>query len=389
MIRFEEALDIVKQHAFPDRTERIPLRIAAGRSLAEDVAAPFPIPRFDNSAMDGYAVGSTAGPWTICGKVQAGDPSELQITPDSASRIFTGAPVPMGAVAVIPQEDSHLEHGRLCADAGVSVGQHIRRAGEEIAEGAQVLRTGCRITAPIIGVLAGLGIAEVSVNVRPRVAILATGNELSDPGEPLGPAGIYQSNSWGIRADMESLGMTVDVQKVRDDCEATAVAMADLLEQCDLLITIGGISVGDHDHVKRAATSLGADTLFSGVKIKPGKPVTFGVLPNGKRWFGLPGNPMSAWLTYLLFVRSIWGEGPQFRTAIVRNCLSRKPGREEFMPCRFDSKRAGVVELLPNVGSHAIAALSNAEAIARIDAEAELIHAGSEIDVFMLPGGMR
>lgn len=286
--------------------EHVALSDALGRVLAESLDAPFPVPAWDNSAMDGYALRAAdlpaAGGWLpLAGRIAAGDAADQQLPAGHAVRIFTGAPLPPGADTVVAQEDCQIEADRVHFPA-VSQGAHVRRQGEELQAGAPVLQAGKRLRPQEIGLLASFGVARVAVYRRLRIGLLSSGNELREPGEPLAPGQIYNSNRYCLLNVLRSLGMDVhDYEILVDELAASRDALALAASEWDMLITSGGVSVGEEDHLKQAIRELGELHLWR-LAIQPGKPLAFGEV-NGKPWIGLPGNPAAALITSLVVAR--------------------------------------------------------------------------------------
>ncbi|MEX6504006.1 molybdopterin molybdotransferase MoeA [Pseudomonas zhanjiangensis] len=286
--------------------ERVALGDALGRVLAEPLRAPFAVPAWDNSAMDGYALRAAdlpagGGSLPLAGRIPAGDGAQQVLAAGHAVRIFTGAPLPPGADSVVAQEQCRVEEGRVWLPA-VSGGEHVRRCGEELAAGAPVLAAGQRLRAQELGLLASFGVARVAVYRRLRVGLLSSGNELREPGEPLQPGQIYNANRYSLAALLTGLGLEVhDYEIMADELAASRDALSLAASEWDLLITSGGVSVGEEDHLKQAIRELGQLHLWR-LAIQPGKPLAFGEV-GGKPWLGLPGNPAAALITALVVAR--------------------------------------------------------------------------------------
>lgn len=382
MISFEESLSIVRTHQWQPQPERVALTRSYGRRLAETVFAELDAPPYTSSAMDGYGVGSLEGPWQITGSAPAGSIGPA-IGPQQAVQINTGSLIPPGTIAVIPREETEVQGQKLRANP-VCLGAHIRVQGEEYKAGSPLFSVGTRITPPIMSAIAAQGIECVSVASMPRVALLSTGAELLSPGEPYIEGRVYNSNSIGIAQILEQMGCTVTRMSVIDNAESTSSAVGQLLPDHDLLITIGGVSVGDFDFVRPSVTENGFEIHFSGVSIKPGKPVAFGLRGDGKAWFGLPGNPMSALVTSCLFVLDYLGEAMTFYPVALQSELSRKAGREEFIPAQFSLKTRRLV-LNPTVGSHATSGLAFATGLGRIPGELSTLRSGDLVEYAVFP----
>ncbi|MEO3691561.1 molybdopterin molybdotransferase MoeA [Roseateles paludis] len=284
-------------------SEQLPTSRALGRVLAQDVVSVCDVPPADNSAMDGYALRAqdASQPLPVTQRIPAGAVGQ-PLAAGEAARIFTGAQVPPGADAVVMQEQTELIDGQLHVRAPVAPGQHIRRQGEDVRTGSTVLPAGTRLDAIALGLAATAGAAQVTVSRRPRVALFSTGDELVMPGEPLPPGAIYNSNRFLLRGLLEQLGCEVqDLGIVPDQLDATRAALRDAAAKADLILTSGGVSVGEEDHLRPAVQAEGELTLWA-LAIKPGKPFAFGRV--GSSWYmGLPGNPVSSLVTFLLLVR--------------------------------------------------------------------------------------
>jgi len=326
MMPMEEALErLLSQVSALGRTESVTTPLARGRVLAQDLVSPLDVPPYDNSAMDGYAMraadvaelaaqGGEGAVLPVSQRVPAGSvPVALQ--PGTAARIFTGATVPAGADAVLMQEQCEA----IADPAGASLGQvrirgaltpglHIRRRGEDLRVGQTVLSAGSRLNAASLGLAATAGAASLTVAARPRVALFSTGDELVLPGQPLGPGQIYNSNRTTLHALLLAMGCEVrDLGIVPDTLDATRAALRDAAKDADLILSSGGVSVGEEDHLKPALEREGRLDLWQ-IAIKPGKPLAFGEVTSvgGRTWFmGLPGNPVSSFVTFLLFVRPV------------------------------------------------------------------------------------
>jgi len=288
--------------------ERVNLAKAAGRVLAEDLLADWDLPRYDNSAMDGFAVRSCecvdGTTLRVVGTIAAGGKDPEALAPGTAVRIMTGAPLPPGADAIVPFEMAHQVGADVRLMKAVTRGDHVRLRGEDLSKGALVLKSGTRLTPAAIGMLATFGRAEVVVFRRPQVAVLATGNELVEPGRDLGDAHVYDANSMALcAAVLAAGGVPVALGIARDDRAALQTMICDGL-QFDLLVTAAGASLGDYDLVRGVLDDLAAEVVFWGVAIKPGKPTGF-ALCNGTPICCLPGNPVSAQTTFEVFVRPL------------------------------------------------------------------------------------
>jgi molybdopterin molybdotransferase len=392
--------------------EPVALGSALGRVLAEDVTSAIDVPPFDSSAMDGFAVvAGPAGELELVGEARAGHPWVGTLAPGSAVRISTGAVLPEGADAVVPVErttavkggdlggapqSDRVLRGQVTEDH-VAVpetppGANVRRAGEDIPLGAVVLKTGARLGPAELGVAASVGRAELRCAKRPRVALLVTGDELTEPGAPLAPGGIYGSNAFALAAQVESAGaLLVGRTTVPDKLEGTRAALAAALEEADVVLVSGGVSVGPHDHVKPALRELGVEERFWGVRLRPGKPTWFGTRGDTLA-FGLPGNPVSAMVTFQLFARpalaALQGGDPDPRraTATLEEAIPRNPRREQAIRVRLLQGENGLVAT-PTTGaqgSHVLTSMVGADALAMIPAGDGEAAAGERVEVELL-----
>lgn len=298
MLTLEQAQQHILQAVSPVAAVEMPLEQALGRVLAVSVRSPENVPRFDNSAMDGYAVAlppevSLPLDFGVLGEIPAGHFSEQSLQPGEAVRIMTGAPVPLGADVVVPVEETETLSTAVRVLVIPRLGQHIRRAGEEIAAGAEVLLPGHILNPASIGLLATFGMTRIAVTPPVRVGILATGNELVPPEQVPGPGQIRDSNTATVTAALQAIGVIPQAYGIApDDRAALRAKLAEAIDANDVLLTLGGVSVGDYDYVQEELTALGFRKGFWKVAMKPGKPLLFGTL-QGKPVFGIPGNPAS------------------------------------------------------------------------------------------------
>lgn len=395
LISIDEARARVLGAARQLGTETVDVEQALGRFLAADVTATGDIPPFAASAMDGYALREARSGQTLSvrGESRAGRPSPDPLEPGTAVRISTGAMLPPGATAVVRQEDVVRAEGTITLRDAVHPGDNVRAAGEVMRAGARVLAAGTRVGPAELAVLVSAGAGEVLVARRPLLAVLTTGDELRDPGEPLGEGEIHNSNAPMLRALARCAGATVlPAVQLADDRAATERGLARALEAADVLVISGGVSVGPHDHVKPALQALGVRELFWGVALQPGKPTWFGTRER-KLAFGLPGNPVSAAVTHTLFVApalaALQGAArplPPRRPGHLGAAVRRSPIREQALRVRLDYRAEGVVATPTGPqGSHHVTSLVGADALALIPRGDGPLEAGSLVALEPMP----
>ncbi|HEY1566412.1 MAG TPA: gephyrin-like molybdotransferase Glp [Solirubrobacteraceae bacterium] len=379
LISITDARRLVLEATTPLDTEAVAIDDALGRVLAQDVAAAGDVPPFPCSAMDGYAViaGEAGRTLQIVGESRAGTPSSHQMADGETIRISTGAAIPPGATAVIPQENVDVNGGdSIHTNAASPPGDHIRGAGEDMRAQTVVLSAGTHLGPIALGAATAAGVGSVMASRRPRVSVLCTGDELRAPGEPLGPGEIHNSNAPMLTGLSERAGAVAGpARRLPDDRDATTRGIADALGESDVVIITGGVSVGPHDHVKPALDLLGVAEVFWSVALQPGKPTWFGVPDAGRPLvFGLPGNPVSAVVTFSLFVApalaALQGAPtpePPRPTAVLGEDVARNPRRDQMMRVRLTDVD-GVVRADPNraQGSHILTSLLGADALALI-----------------------
>ncbi|HYW05104.1 MAG TPA: gephyrin-like molybdotransferase Glp [Gammaproteobacteria bacterium] len=375
--------------------ERVPLSGALGRVLHADITAPADIPAFAASAMDGYALraadlpGRDAEPrgFPVIGAAFAGAPFDGRVGAGECVRIMTGAPMPEGVDTVVIQEDVERSGDRALVGSGHVAGQHVRAPGEDVAAGSRVLPAGRRLRPADLGMLAGVGLGEVDVRRRARVAYFSTGDELVEPGGRLRRGDIYERNRYTIGAMLERLGVEArDLGIVPDDRDAIRDTMLRAAE-ADAVITSGGVSVGEADYVRELLEEVG-EVDFWRVSVKPGKPLAVGTV-RGARFYGLPGNPVSSMVTFYLFVRPalerMSGTEPVMPATWRVRCaerLRKQPGRTDFQ--RGILERDGGeprVRPMPEQGSSILSSMSGANCFIVVPAEAGDVEAGTLVDV--------
>ncbi|MBF0340805.1 MAG: molybdopterin molybdotransferase MoeA [Magnetococcales bacterium] len=395
MIAFEEALRRVLAET-RSVEDVVLLRVgdALGRVLSAPVMAAFNVPNHDNSAMDGYAVNCgdlsarESTTLTVVADLPAGARLEQPLGAGEAIRIMTGAPIPPGCDCVVMQELAHRVDDRVTIPPGRVPGENIRPAGEDIRAGSVVLPKGCRLRPAHLGLLTSLGFAGVEVFRKPVVALLSTGDEVVEAGEPLLPGQVYDSNRTALRAALLALGVEVmDLGLVRDDREAIARALALGGARADAVISTGGVSVGDHDLVKEVLQDQGAIHFWQ-VAMKPGKPQAYGQLGNA-RFFGLPGNPVSGLTVFLLIVRpallrmmGALDEPPRRMRASFRGTLNKKHNRMDFLRgvARFDESGVWVETTGPQ-GSGILTSLARANVLIVLPEEPVRLTDGDDVTI--------
>ncbi len=365
----------------PTAHEFVPLLQAQGRVLAVAITSPIHVPGFDNSAMDGYAlnvadVTAPAAMFPVVQRIAAGQ-TGLPLAPNTAARIFTGAPIPQGCNVVVPQEQTAAENDAITLTHPIAMHQHIRRKGEDINAGAEVLCAGQRLGPQHLAMAASIGVGSLTVFKPLKVGVFFTGDELTEPGQPLEPGAIYNSNRYAINGLLTQLGCQInDYGIIRDSAQATRDALQLAASENDIVMTCGGVSVGEEDHVKAAVQALGQLDLWQ-ISMKPGKPLAYGKVEQAD-FIGLPGNPVSAFVTFLLMARPFLlkrmganDTGLRYLTAEAAFTWPRPDKRREFLRVRLDRDTAGhdVLHLWPNQGSGVMSSLAWADGLVDLPAE--------------------
>jgi molybdopterin molybdotransferase len=392
MMSVDEAVGIIAKRvsAVPE-VNAILLGEADGRVLARDIRAPLPLPPFTNSAVDGYAVRGSDLPqdveqaFAVAGRVQAGAPAGGAIEPGHAVRIFTGAPMPEGADTVFMQEDVRIDDsGRVMLPAGLKPGANVRPAGEDIALGHAALKQGSRLRPQDIALAAAFGMTHVDVRRRLRVAVFSTGNELVSPGSPRAPSQLFDSNRFMLRAMLARLGCEVsDLGIIRDDRAAMAEGLKKVAGAHDLILTTGGVSTGEEDHVKASVESAGSLVLWR-MAIKPGRPVAMGII-DGTPLIGLPGNPVASFVTFVHVVRptvlALMGATQQpLQPMPVRSAFAykKKIGRREYVRVSLRRNGNGVFEAtkFPREGAGLLSSLVDTDGLVELGEDITVVKAG-------------
>ncbi|UOD51546.1 molybdopterin molybdotransferase MoeA [Orrella daihaiensis] len=380
LLAFDAALaKLLSRARRPVKVSQVPLLQAQDRVLAAPVISSMNVPAFDNSAMDGYAlnVADFAKPpesFVVIQRIAAGQSGQA-IEPGEAARIFTGAPVPDGTNVVVPQEQTQVQGNRVLVNGQLRAGQHIRRAGEDVAADDVVLHAGIRLEPQHLALAASVGVAQVPVYARLRIGVLFTGDELVEPGQALGAGKIYNSNRYALHSLLARVGCDVlDFGVVTDSLMATTEALHKSARACDVIITCGGVSVGEEDWVKQAVTNLGSIDVWR-IAMKPGKPLAFGRIGNAD-FIGLPGNPVSAFVTFLVavmpFLRQRMGlvaRMPRYQLAVAGFDWAGDAKRREFLRVRQEPGESAqaVLALWPNQGSAVVSGLVWADGLVDLE----------------------
>jgi molybdopterin molybdotransferase len=395
-----EARELILGSVAPLGVEAVGIAHAGGRVLAEEIRAGVLIPPADNSAMDGYAVraADTEGaPVTLrVGEdLPAGKRSQRKLVAGEAARIMTGAALPEGADAIVMVEDTVTEGGRVRIARAASLGQHVRRAGEDVRPGTPIAGPGALLTPALVGMLAAVGRAVVSVRARPRVAVLATGDELVEPDQLRDDGRIVSSNSYALCAALREIGAEPVYLGISPDEPGEIEARFRAALACDAVISSGGVSVGDRDWIKQVLVGLGGRMRLWRIAMKPGAPLAF-VLVNGKPVFGLPGNPVSTLVTFEQFVRPallrMMGHTSVYRT-VVRARLDgdyKKPaGRAHFVRVQLEHRGGELwARESGQQGSNILLGMVRADGLAFVPAEATQVARGESLAVQLLSDGL-
>ncbi len=379
-----------------------PLLETIGLPVVADIVSPISLPVFDNSAMDGYAVVfrdvAAATPATpvhlpVVGEIAAGQTTIFAMSPGTAVRIMTGAPIPTGCNAVVPVEATDNGVAKVRINQAPTEGQHIRKAGEDVTQGEVIMATGDRIDARRAGLLASVGIGRISARPRPRVVIMSTGSELVEPGGDLARDSIFDANSYLLAAAAKHAGaIAYRVTASPDDPESFTEALSDQLVRADVVVTSGGVSKGTHDVVKEALAGLGT-VSFHEVAMQPGKPQGFGVIgEDATPIFTLPGNPVSAYISFELFVvpalRKMMGRTPLHRSLVRAKLTSTVPsikGRRQYLRGFFEPKVGGsTVTPIGGSGSHLMGGLSRSNALIVLGEDVVSAEGGTDVPVMLL-----
>jgi molybdopterin molybdotransferase len=399
LLAVDEARDQLLSSVKPKGVTRVSLEAALGRVLAQDILSSCALPPFDQSMMDGYAVRTSdldgEPPWVlkVSGESRPGAPQIRALEAGTASRIFTGAVLPADADAVVIQEQAVRQTDRVSFEHRPDRFEHVRRTGEDLALGASALAAGSRLGPPQLALLGALDLLEVLVRQQPRVTVFATGDELRAPGYPPRPGSVVDINSPLVTQLCRSVGAeVVRVTRLADDLDATRIALETALQDSDLVLTLGGVSVGDYDFVRTAASAAGVTLDFWRVAMKPGKPLLVGHRGAG-RLLGIPGNPLSTLVVFMVFVapllRALQGDSCPLSAragAELVAPITRTPGRREWVPVALHgSGRAALrAAALRHWTSGSVTALAWAHGFVEVDADATHVPAGTVLPLWRL-----
>jgi molybdopterin molybdotransferase len=407
MISFEDAQRQVMESIRPLGSEMVPLENLSGRALSNSICTPIDLPGFDSSAMDGYAVkivdieqASETNPirLKVTADIQAGDLPTTTLKAGSAQRVMTGAPIPSGTDAIVIREATRESTDFVDILTSAPFGANIRRQGEEFRKGDEILPAGIKLNSAAVALIASLGFSVAAVGKQPRASIITTGSEVVLQGSELKPGQLYNSNRWGLIAALKEMHLEpVSVVHIKDTIEATKIALQTAAALSDLVISTGGVSMGDSDFVKPALRELGAKIIFDKVAVKPGMPMCFAKMnfPAANRdvfFFGCPGNPVSVLLSFHSFVepalnrmmgmRDVY---PLILTAELTDALKKKPGRRENVRGVLHTRHCKLL-VSPTKGqfSHMLSGLAIANCLIHFPAEASSLEAGTMVQAELL-----
>ena len=395
MMSVDDAVGRIAARVTPvQETETVDLTNADGRVLAAGIAAPLPLPPFTNSAVDGYAVrsrdlsGDREQTFTVTGRTQAGAAAQAPVKAGQAIRIFTGAPMPEGADTVFMQEDVRIdEAGRVVLPSGLKAGANVRQTGEDIAAGTPALKAGQRLRPQDVALAAAFGLTQLEVRRRIRVAVFSTGNEVVSPGAPRASAQLFDSNRFMLMAMLRRLGCEIsDLGILPDERASLASALKKATDAHDLILTSGGVSTGEEDHVKAGVESVGRLVLWR-MAIKPGRPVAMGII-DGTPLIGLPGNPVASFVTFVHVVRptvlALAGalqEAPVPLPVRAAFAYRKKAGRREYVRVKLRRVADGALEAekFPREGAGLLSSLVETDGLVELREDITQIEPGASV----------
>jgi molybdopterin molybdotransferase len=403
MIAFEDALRVVLEHTPLTGQVEMPVLDAAGMVTTRPLRARWPTPRFDQSAVDGYAISvadlgdpscRSSVELPVYGELAAGALRSRRMRPGSAMRVFTGSPLPPGADAVVMQEHCTRTGTGIRLNVAVGPSENVRRRGEECSRGEMVLDAGTEITPAVIALLSTFGATSVRVRSRPRAAIVVIGDELVAPGRTPHRYGICDANGPALQSALRGMGLRdVRLHRAPDDARVLRSVLRSALTRCDVVITVGGASVGDHDHAGAVRAELGIVDHFDRVAMKPGKPTAFGIAPSGALVFSLPGNPVAALVGSQLFlrpvVRKMMGRSRGIEPYVqvrLGAAIRHRPGRLEWVRARIESLDSGPPRVAPLAaqGSHMLTGIVRADVLVAVPPDAGELPAGTLVQALPL-----
>jgi len=391
MISVEEAKQLILEQTVTLQGSILSLAEAAGKILSDDLIAPFDIPAFPQSSMDGYAfswIPDEGISYQVVGEMAAGSKEQLVLQKGEAVRIFTGAPVPDGADTVLMQEKARVEGKLLFSEsAGLKTGDNVRPAGSEIKQGALAITKGSKLTPAAIGFIAGMGLDKIGVVPSPRITMVVTGNELQTPGEKPEYGKVFEANSYALKAALDAIHMPPqDVFLCGDDVQKLATALEKALENSDVVLLTGGVSVGDYDFTLKAADMCGVTEVFHKIKQKPGKPLYFGGKGN-KLVFGLPGNPASVLICFYQYVLpaleklSVQKLSLKTEKVLLVGDYKKAPGLTHFLKGLYQDKK---VQLLTGQESYKLNSFALSNCLIEIPADVEVLNTGYEVTIHII-----
>jgi molybdopterin molybdotransferase len=391
MVSVNEARAIIQQSTSEGVVETVPLADALGLTAATEVIAAYDIPAYPQSSMDGYALrfDDRQSELSVVGEMTAGTDRKLEILPNQATRIFTGAPLPEGADTVVMQEKTTITNGKLkIDDPALAYGSHMRPRGSEIKRGEIAFAKGTRLSVAALAFLAGIGVDKIPVYKRPSVTIILTGNELEQPGNPLGFGKVYDANSISLSLALQGAGVKqVRITSATDDIDVLRSCLSTALSNSDIVLLTGGVSVGDYDFVVSAAAGCGVDSRFHKVKQRPGKPLYFGT-KGSQLVFGLPGNPSSALTCFYMYVLPALDKVMQTTfscrqtEARLVNEFKKTPGLTQFVKAHYSGEEVTILNAQESFRLHSFA---RSNALAELEEDSEYFAPGCRIKVHLLP----
>ncbi len=397
MITYAQALDLIKQNTPKSKRDLVDLDKSLGMTLAKDIKAVCPLPVMDNSAMDGFVLNAhdvkaasaqNVIELKIKGDICAGDTKPMTLKRGECYRIMTGAPIPKNGNSILVKEDARIRGDKLIFESQIKAGKHIRKKGEEIKRGCLILKKGSPIHAGTIALLASQGLSRIPVLQRPRIAVISTGSELIQPGKPLKMGQIYDSNSYMLKAMLQDIGInSITLKRLKDKPKHIRSVIRDVLMQHDMVIIVGGVSVGEYDFVKQALEEESVKQIFWRVDQKPGKPLYFGRKKN-TLVFGLPGNPASAYICFFEYVYpaifdflGLMSDPKRSQLVPLEHNIRIQGRKTQFFKAKLSTSG---ISILNHQGSHMVTSLHSANAIAVLEARDKEYCKGEKIEIHRL-----